>query len=107
MATNGTSSSSNGLDTSNNILTITAFIVSLVALGVSLLQLQLAFLQYDASRFAKKYCGTTFMEDWAQKTASHFKLDELRFEVFFEVPVFYTAPPGYMPIANRQGSFSY
>jgi hypothetical protein len=32
-------------------------------------------------------------------TERKFKWGEFRYQVFFEVPVFYTAPPGYLSLA--------
>ncbi len=101
MASNGTATSGDGGDNENQLLyqlTIAAFVISLAAFGLSTLQALLAYLQFDNSELGHRRCSEEVMgKEWAGKTTRKFKWREFRYQVFFEVPVFYTAPPGYLP----------
>lgn len=88
----------------------TELIVSLIALAVSLIALIIGLLQvfqqYYASAAGYANCGKTVMDLWHQKTQRVFRWGELRFEVQYETPVIFLAPPsntrgpivGQMPI---------
>ncbi len=98
---NGTTSSSD--DSTNQAvlynLTVAAFIISLVALVLSILQALLAYLQFDDSEIGRRRCQSEAIMGtggWATKTKRKFKWNEFRYQVYFQVPVFYTAPPGYV-----------
>lgn len=100
MAANVTSLSSvNGSD-DNEVplrLTIAALAISIGAIVLSTLQALLAYLQFDNSEMGRRRCSAEVMGKlWAGKTTRKFKWQEFRYQVFFEVPVFYTAPPGYV-----------
>lgn len=78
-------------------LTYSALAISIVAFILSSLQALLAYLQFDNSEVGRRRCSEEVMgELWAGKTTRKFKWREWRYQVFFEVPVFYTAPPGYI-----------
>jgi hypothetical protein len=89
------------------ILTYAAFAISIAAIILSLLQALLAYLQFDNSEVGRRRCSAEVMgEQWAGKTTRKFKWREWRYQVFFEVPVFYTAPPGYpLAICDRCVTF--
>jgi hypothetical protein len=96
---NGTASSSGDASTTDLIynLTVAAFAISLVALVLSILQALLAYLQFDDSEIGRRICQSDQIMGtggWARHTRREFKWDEFRNQVWFEVPVFYTAPPG-------------
>jgi hypothetical protein len=77
-------------------LTYAALAISIGAIILSSLQALLAYLQFDNSEVGRRRCSAEVMgELWAGKTTRKFKWREWRYQVFFEVPVFYTAPPGY------------
>lgn len=96
MATNGTNSA-NGDDAITLNLTYSALAISIVAFVLSTVQALLAYLQFDNSEVGRRRCSEEVMgELWAKKTTRKFKWREWRYQVFFEVPVFYTAPPGYL-----------
>lgn len=101
MASNGTEQANDGTNGKNNDaitlnLTYSALAISIVALFLSTLQALLAYLQFDNSEVGRRRCSEEVMgELWARKTTRKFKWREWRYQVFFEVPVFYTAPPGY------------
>jgi hypothetical protein len=88
-------------------LTDAAFAISIGAIILSSLQALLAYLQFDNSEVGRRRCSTEVMgEQWAGKTTRQFKWREWRYQVFFEVLVFYTAPPGYpLAICNRCVTF--
>jgi hypothetical protein len=93
------SSSSAGADNSDNAvtlqLTIAALAISIAAIFLSTLQALLAYLQFDNSEVGRRRCSEEVMGKlWASRTTRRFKWREFRYQVFFEVPVFYTAPPG-------------
>lgn len=103
MAANITASGDHGANSSNyddNItlkLTIVALATSVIAIALSTLQAVLAYLQFDNSEVGRRRCSSEVMGRlWAGKTTREFKWREWRYQVFFEVPVFYTAPPGYV-----------
>ncbi len=89
------------------ILTYSAFVISIGAIILSSLQALLAYLQFDNSEVGRRRCSAEVMgELWAGKTTRKFKWREWRYQVFFEVPVFYTAPPGYpLAICDRFVTF--
>ena len=77
-------------------LTVAAFVISMVALLLSTLQALLAYLQFDNSEIGRRRCSEEVMgKEWAALTTRRYKWAEFRWQVFFEVPVFYTAPPQY------------
>lgn len=76
-------------------LTYVALAISLAAFGLAALQAVLAYLQFDNSEGGRRRCSPEVMgKEWASKTESKYRWRELRYQVFFEVPVFYTAPLG-------------
>jgi hypothetical protein len=78
-------------------LTVAALTISICAIVLSTLQALLAYLQFDNSEIGRRRCSEEVMGKlWAGKTTRKFKWREFRYQVFFEVPVFYTAPPGYI-----------
>ncbi|KAH8880956.1 hypothetical protein GQ53DRAFT_812937 [Thozetella sp. PMI_491] len=85
---NSTASSGGGQDSSDNALmlqlTIAAFTISIVALAF------LTTVRWDGGDARKK----SWAKEWASMTTRKFKWREWRYQVFFEVPVFYTAPLG-------------
>lgn len=56
-----------------------------------------------SSTMALRRCSTSTMGLWAQGSYRKFRTSELRFEVIFETPVLFTAPPSNTrgPIAGR------
>lgn len=99
MAGNQTTSSGDSTASADNDLlfrlTIAAFVTSIAAFVLSSLQALLAYLQFDNSELGRRRCSEEVMGKlWAQKTTSKFKWRGFRYQVFFEVPVFYTAHPG-------------
>jgi hypothetical protein len=77
-------------------LTYAAFAISISAFILASLQVLLAYLQFDNSEVGRRRCSAEVMgELWAKKTERKFKWREWRYQIFFEVPVLYTAPPGY------------
>jgi hypothetical protein len=102
MATTGANSTGDGSNGTNDDaiainLTYAALAISIGAFVLSTLQALLAYLQFDNSEVGRRRCSEEVMgELWAGKTTRKFKWREWRYQVFFEVPVFYTAPPGYI-----------
>ena len=102
MASGGANSTNNGSSGNNDDaitinLTYAALAISIGAFILSTLQALLAYLQFDNSEVGRRRCSEEVMgELWAGKTTRKFKWREWRYQVFFEVPVFYTAPPGYL-----------
>jgi hypothetical protein len=100
MANNGNYSANNAANGTNDDtvtldLTYAALAISIGAFILSSLQALLAYLQFDNSEVGRRRCSEEVMgELWAGKTIKKFKWREWRYQVFFEVPVFYTAPPG-------------
>jgi len=77
-------------------LTWAALGISLAAFGLAMLQAVLAYLQFVTSEGDRQRCSADIMgPGWASKTEWTYKWSDLRYQVFFEAPVFYTAPPGY------------
>ncbi|KAH8896721.1 hypothetical protein GQ53DRAFT_838246 [Thozetella sp. PMI_491] len=95
-ANNSTSSSSSGADAFNDSitkLTFVSLVISLVTFAFSTLQGIVAYLKVDdveVRRSSEEVMG----EGWATKSMKVFRYRGLRYQVSFEVPVFYTAPPG-------------
>jgi hypothetical protein len=99
MATNDTTPLDGGSGSSTDDetlrLTIVALIVSLIALFLSTLQSILVFFQWDNSEATRKRCSEYVLgKGWSGLTEKRFKWRQLRYQVFFQVPVIYTAPPG-------------
>ncbi|EPE27228.1 hypothetical protein GLAREA_03143 [Glarea lozoyensis ATCC 20868] len=93
------STGSGQADNSDNVvtlqLTIAALAISIAAIFLSTLQALLAYLQFDNSEVGRRRCSEEVMGKlWATRTTRKFKWREFRYQVFFEVPVFYTANPG-------------
>lgn len=87
-------SSNDGMDAVTLRLTAVALAVSIVAIVLSTLQAFLAYLQFNNSEVSKRTCsGEVMGELWAKRTERKFNWGQFRYLVFFEVPVFYTAPP--------------
>ncbi|KAH8805699.1 hypothetical protein F5884DRAFT_456083 [Xylogone sp. PMI_703] len=88
----------------SDLLALVALVTSLVALGISVLQ---ALQQYVASAEGYRRCAASVMGLWAKKTRRRFLKYELRFEVIFETPVMFVAPPDNKrgPIPNREISY--
>ena len=98
MAANGTTGAPSSRDSANFDLTAAALAISIAAIVLSSLQALLAYLQFDNSEVGRRRCSEEVMGKlWASKTSSKFKPREFRYQVYFEVPVFYTAPPGSVP----------
>ena len=98
MDANSTLSSSGGTSGSDNVtlrLTYAAIGLSVGAIFLSTLQALLAWMQFDMSEVGSRRCSSMVMGEWASETKRSFSWRQLRFEVTFAVPVFYTAPPGY------------
>lgn len=98
MAANGTlsQSGSNG-DTITLNLTWTALVISIGAFVLSTVQAILAYLQFDNSEVGRRRCSEEVMgELWAARTTKEFKWRDWRYQVFYEAPLFYTAPSGYI-----------
>jgi hypothetical protein len=99
MANNGTYSANNAANSTSDTITLdltyAALSISIGAFILSSLQALLAYLQFGNSEVGRRRCSEEVMgELWAGKTIKRFKWREWRYQVFFEVPVFYTAPPG-------------
>ncbi|KAG9231388.1 hypothetical protein BJ875DRAFT_487070 [Amylocarpus encephaloides] len=75
-------------------LTWAALVLSTVAIILSTVQALLAYLAFDNSEMGRRRCSEDIMGPlWAKKTKRKFLRSEFRYQVFFEVPVIYTAPP--------------
>ncbi|TQN67768.1 hypothetical protein CSHISOI_07680 [Colletotrichum shisoi] len=72
------------------IVAIVALVISVFAFIIAIFQ---ALQQYYASATGYSSCTQKVMGDWAQFTRRRFRWDEFRFEVEFEVPVIFVAPP--------------
>ncbi|KAF9878815.1 modin [Colletotrichum karsti] len=77
------------------IVAIVALIISVLAFIIAIFQ---ALQQYYASATGYSSCTPNIMGDWAQFTHRIFKWYEFRFEVEFETPVIFVAPP-----TNKKG----
>lgn len=98
MATNGSSMASCSSGSSDSAVTLkltnAALAISIGAFFLSVLQALLAYLQFDNSSVGRRRCSAEVMGQlWASKTEAIFKGREWRYQIFFEVPVFYTARP--------------
>ena len=82
-------------------VSIVALIISLIALSATVLQVLQTYFASSAAGYAR--CGVKTMGEWGKFTKRKFKLSDLRFEVQFEVPVIFLAPPNNnnKPIANE------
>ncbi|KAL7785869.1 hypothetical protein V8C37DRAFT_311421 [Trichoderma ceciliae] len=73
------------------------FVVAAVALVVSVVALLATFMQvlqqYYASAQGYSQCNEKVMGGWAKTKTRQFRMDELRFEVQFDVPVIFVSPP--------------
>ncbi|RYP18983.1 hypothetical protein DL767_009731 [Monosporascus sp. MG133] len=72
-------------------VSIVALVISLIALFGTLLQVLQIYFASSAAGFAR--CGVKTMGEWGRYTRRKFKLSDLRFEVEFETPVIFLAPP--------------
>ncbi|KAH6609933.1 modin [Trichoderma cornu-damae] len=92
-STNSDNSSSSGGGGGSNA----DFVVAAVALVVSVVALLATFMQvlqqYYASAQGYSQCNEKVMGGWAKSKTRQFRLDELRFEVQFDVPVIFVSPP--------------
>ncbi|KAL7931590.1 hypothetical protein V8C35DRAFT_309856 [Trichoderma chlorosporum] len=87
------SNNNNGGGGNNNsdfITAIVALVVSIVALLATFMQV---LQQYYASAQGYSQCNEKVMGGWAKTKTRQFRLDELRFEVQFDVPVIFVSPP--------------
>src|SRR5258706_15366121 len=69
----------------------TAFAVSLIALLASILQVFQQYLSTATDGYRR--CTKRVMGSWSKATRRSFRWRELRFEVTFETPVLWLAPP--------------
>ncbi|RYP58074.1 hypothetical protein DL769_009127 [Monosporascus sp. CRB-8-3] len=72
-------------------VSIVALVISLIALFGTLLQVLQTYFASSAAGFAR--CGVKTMGQWGKFTRRKFKPSDLRFEVEFETPVIFLAPP--------------
>lgn len=72
-------------------VSIVALAISLIALSATVLQVLQTYFASSAAGFAR--CGEKVMGEWGKYTRRKFKLSDLRFEVEFETPVIFLAPP--------------
>ncbi|RYP66940.1 hypothetical protein DL771_007514 [Monosporascus sp. 5C6A] len=72
-------------------VSIVALVISLIALFGTLLQVLQTYFASSATGFAR--CGVKTMGEWGKFTRRKFKPSDLRFEVEFETPVIFLAPP--------------
>lgn len=77
------------------IVAAVALVISVVALSATFMQV---LQQYYASAHGYSECNEKVMGQWALTKSRKFSWHELRFEVEFESPVIFVAPP-----TNRQG----
>ena len=87
-------------DVNQNVFGLTALIVSLVALLTTVVQV---LQQYFSSAEGYRRCAESVMGLWAKGTHRKLVPREFRFEVVFETPVIFVAPPDNKkgPIAER------
>ncbi|EFQ31545.1 modin [Colletotrichum graminicola] len=95
MSSNNTNDGSgSGSDDDDNrtelIVALVALVISVLAFVISMLQ---ALQQYYASATGYSSCTPKVMGDWARFTHRRFRWYEFRFEVEFEVPIIFVAPP--------------
>ncbi|KAL6887243.1 hypothetical protein HDV57DRAFT_352901 [Trichoderma longibrachiatum] len=86
----GSTNNGNGNGNSDLYVAIVALVVSVVALLATFLQV---LQQYFASAQGYSQCNEKVMGGWASTKKRQFRLDELRFEVQFDVPVIFVSPP--------------
>jgi hypothetical protein len=87
-----------GIRTYDWDLTAAALAISIAAFAFSSLQALVAYLQLNDSEVWPQLCPEEVMGKlWASKVTRKYNWREWRYQVFFEVPVFFTAPPGYAP----------
>ncbi|TVY52995.1 hypothetical protein LCER1_G004369 [Lachnellula cervina] len=77
-------------DVNQNVFGLTALIVSLVALLTTVIQV---LQQYFSSAEGYRRCAHSVMGLWAKGTHRKLVSREFRFEVIFETPVIFVAPP--------------
>ncbi|RYO76710.1 hypothetical protein DL766_004158 [Monosporascus sp. MC13-8B] len=82
-------------------VSIVALVISLIALFGTLLQVLQTYFASSAAGFAR--CGVKTMGEWGKFTRRKFKPSDLRFEVEFETPVIFLAPPNNVkgPVPNE------
>ncbi|KAK1573326.1 uncharacterized protein LY79DRAFT_525995 [Colletotrichum navitas] len=93
MSSNNTSDSGGSDDGDNRtelIVAAVALVISILAFIIAMLQ---ALQQYYSSAKGYSSCTPKVMGDWAQFTHRRFRWYEFRFEVEFEVPIIFVAPP--------------
>lgn len=78
-----------GLDRSD-VLALSAIIVSLIALVSTIGQI---VQQYLGTSEGYRRCRTSVMGLWGHSTRRRFDWSDMRFEVFFETPIFFKAQP--------------
>jgi hypothetical protein len=92
-SSNSSNNNNNGGGGNNNA----DFVVAAVALVVSVVALLATFMQvlqqYYASAQGYSLCNEKVMGGWAKTKSRQFRLDELRFEVQFDVPVIFVSSP--------------
>jgi hypothetical protein len=88
-AASGSSVSDNSLSR-GDIVAIAALVISLVALIATAAQVAQ---QYYASASGYSNCGEKVMGEWSLTKRRIFRPTELRFEVQFEAPIIFLAPP--------------
>lgn len=93
MSSGGNNAVANGYDNDDRevYVSIVALLISLIALSAAILQLLQTYFASSAAGFAR--CGIKTMGEWGKYTRRKFKLSDLRFEVEFETPVIFLAPP--------------
>ncbi|TVY22737.1 hypothetical protein LHYA1_G008601 [Lachnellula hyalina] len=88
-------------DVNQNVFGLVALIVSLVALLTTVIQV---LQQYFSSAEGYRRCANSVMGQWAKGTHRKLVPREFRFEVIFETPVIFVAPPDNQkgPIPGRK-----
>lgn len=83
------------------IVALVALIFAVIAFAATILQI---FQQYTATADGYRRCAESVIGPWSRGTRRRFRPSELRFEVLFEAPVIFLAPPTnpYGPIPNRK-----
>lgn len=76
--------------TFSDIIAIVALVTSIGAMVIAILQ---ALQQYVSSAEGYRRCADSVMGPWSTGTRRRFLAAELRFEVIFETPVIFLAPP--------------
>lgn len=88
---NGTSGGGDSSNNQSNTIALAALVISIGALITTVLQV---VQQYLASADGFRRCAPSVMGLWAKNTTRKLSWRELRFEVVFEAPVIFIAPPG-------------